>query len=364
MFEPMPPNSHAGQEPATLPVGTLKTQLAALASLGLDAAAIEHAIAARFGALPLQPETPVSSAAFGLMWQLAQHAFGRPGLPTAVAMAVPFGAFGAIDYLAGSADTVAGCVASVQLHMTLVAHDTQLDVAEHDNGSIMLSARCSDAGSAVAEEFTLAMMVSRLRTLTDGAVAPQQIVLRAPRAQDDDVRPRLYAAPLLYAQPGTHAAYRAADWTHALRSRDPYLHETLRRLAGPLRLDTASPMNSAGQGSKTDRTDLERALRARLRDALATGDAAPERLARLLGLSERTLQRRLAELGRSYSAIVEDFRREEAAFLLADKRHAVTDVAAQLGYAEQTSFTRAFRRWTGTTPAAWRRQQVQGTAAA
>jgi AraC-like DNA-binding protein len=79
-------------------------------------------------------------------------------------------------------------------------------------------------------------------------------------------------------------------------------------------------------------------------------------MARLLGLSERTLQRRLAELDRGFSSIVEQFRREEAALLLSDPRVAVVEVAARLGYAEQTSFTRAFRRWTGTTPAAWRRE--------
>lgn len=293
----------------------------------------------------------MTTAAFELMWQMAHAQFGRPGLPTALAMAIPFGAFGTIDYLAGSADTVAGCVASVQLHMALVAGDTQLEVDTRDDGHYVLSAHCDDAAQTVAEEFTLAMMVSRLRTLTDGAATPRQVFLRAPHEPDDEVRTRLYAAPLRHAHPVTRAVYDAAAWAQPLRSRDPYLHDTLRRLAGPLRLEGAS------------RTDLERALRARLRDALATGKAAPERLARLLGLSERTLQRRLSELGRSFSAIVEDFRREEAAFLLADTRHAVTEVAAKLGYAEQTSFTRAFRRWTGTTPAAWRRQKSQAAAA-
>ena len=77
-------------------------------------------------------------------------------------------------------------------------------------------------------------------------------------------------------------------------------------------------------------------------------------MAVLLGVSERTLQRRLTELGRSFSDVVEDFRREEAARLLATPGLHLVEVAGRLGYAEQTSFTRAFRRWTGTTPGAWR----------
>ncbi|MFN7778571.1 MAG: helix-turn-helix transcriptional regulator [Betaproteobacteria bacterium] len=101
--------------------------------------------------------------------------------------------------------------------------------------------------------------------------------------------------------------------------------------------------------------DLELALRSRLRDALVDGDASAGRLARLLGLSERTLQRRLAAVGRSYGAVVEDFRREEAARLLRAGALPLVRVAERLGYAEQASFTRAFRRWYGTSPAAWRR---------
>ena len=77
-------------------------------------------------------------------------------------------------------------------------------------------------------------------------------------------------------------------------------------------------------------------------------------MAVLLGVSERTLQRRLTELGRSFSDVVEDFRHEEAARLLATPGIPLVEVASRLGYAEQTSFTRAFRRWTGTTPGAWR----------
>jgi len=101
-------------------------------------------------------------------------------------------------------------------------------------------------------------------------------------------------------------------------------------------------------------TGLESALRARLRGSLSQGQATPHRMATLLGVSERTLQRRLAEHGRSFTDVLEEFRREESARLLCDRRLALTEIATRLGYAEQTSFTRAFRRWTGSTPGAWR----------
>ena len=95
-------------------------------------------------------------------------------------------------------------------------------------------------------------------------------------------------------------------------------------------------------------------MRVRLRAALAHGRADPERLASLIGVSERTLQRRLQDQGRSFSAVVDEFRHGEAVRLLQDKRLHPVQIAARLGYAEQTSFTRAFRRWTGEAPGAWR----------
>ena len=133
-----------------------------------------------------------------------------------------------------------------------------------------------------------------------------------------------------------------AIWQRRIDTADPYLHATLKQVAAQLQL---APSPSS---------DLEQALRVHLRDALAQGRADPERLAGLLGVSERTLQRRLQDLGRSFSAIVEDFRYEEAVRLLQDQRLQLAAIACRLGYAEQTSFTRAFRRWTCETPGAWR----------
>ncbi len=69
-----------------------------------------------------------------------------------------------------------------------------------------------------------------------------------------------------------------------------------------------------------------------------------------LGISARTLQRRLRENGTSFSAVLEELRRELSGELLADKKLAVSDVALLLGYSEPSAFQRAFRRWRGVSP--------------
>jgi AraC-like DNA-binding protein len=75
-----------------------------------------------------------------------------------------------------------------------------------------------------------------------------------------------------------------------------------------------------------------------------------ERVAPRLGMSVRTLQRRLHKWGHSFEDIVDDTRRSVAIERLTAGETSITETAFLLGYSDLSHFTRAFRRWTGTTP--------------
>jgi AraC-like DNA-binding protein len=77
-------------------------------------------------------------------------------------------------------------------------------------------------------------------------------------------------------------------------------------------------------------------------------------LARSLGMSTRTLRRRLAEHGLTLAHLIEQLRRELAKKYLAESTYPLGRITYLLGYGDLATFTRAFRRWTGTTPAKWR----------
>jgi AraC-like DNA-binding protein len=79
----------------------------------------------------------------------------------------------------------------------------------------------------------------------------------------------------------------------------------------------------------------------------------PETVTRALGVSRRTLSRRLAEEGTSFRHILDDVRREFACALLQDRSLSIADVAFFLEYSEPAAFNRSFRRWTGQTPRAF-----------
>mgnify|MGYP006299598237 CR=1 FL=1 len=80
-----------------------------------------------------------------------------------------------------------------------------------------------------------------------------------------------------------------------------------------------------------------------------------DKVAAALHITPRTLRRRLSEVGTNYQTLVEQLRERRARELLAHSREPVDEIAARLGYGDPSNFGRAFRRWTGLSPTAWRR---------
>ena len=103
-----------------------------------------------------------------------------------------------------------------------------------------------------------------------------------------------------------------------------------------------------------DEPELIRRLRRLVRERLPRGTPTSVEVARAMGMSAKTMQRRLLEHHTTYGGELERVRRELAASYLEDSSLSLADVAYLLGYSEPTSFHRAFRRWYGETPARWR----------
>ena len=77
------------------------------------------------------------------------------------------------------------------------------------------------------------------------------------------------------------------------------------------------------------------------------------------GVSVRGLQRRLAADGLTYSQLLEEVRRDAALRLIEDRNRSLAEIASALGYSDPPHFTRAFLRWTGITPRAYRQRNTR-----
>jgi AraC-like DNA-binding protein len=103
-----------------------------------------------------------------------------------------------------------------------------------------------------------------------------------------------------------------------------------------------------------DERSLDDEVLTRISRSLSEGVPKVSDVAGNLGMSARTLQRRLADGGHSYQSLVDEARRRLSARLLAETDYSLSEVAFMTGFADQSAFTRAFRRWEGQTPRSYR----------
>jgi len=131
-------------------------------------------------------------------------------------------------------------------------------------------------------------------------------------------------------------------------------------LARPFRIPNADlcalllPALDAAVDERLQSRSMVDDVRAALRRRLNGQPVKIAQIARDVGLTPRTLQRRLGKAGASYQALLDEARRETARRLLAATELGTGEIAFVLGFAELNSFTRAFRAWEETTPLRWR----------
>lgn len=199
-------------------------------------------------------------------------------------------------------------------------------------------------------EYTTLVALQLLRLATERPVSAVALHTRSPsmspalRARFED----FLGAPVQLGAEHTALVLDVEVLTMPVQSADPELAGYfLRRL---------------GQAAQfpPDEPELIHEVRRSIQHALATGRPTSDRVARHLAMSARTLQRRLKELDVTFADLLEETRRGLAERYLADPALTLAEVAYLCGYQEQTSFFRAFRQWTGETPAA-RRQALTGS---
>jgi len=116
----------------------------------------------------------------------------------------------------------------------------------------------------------------------------------------------------------------------------------------------AARREMAKKGEKRD--SFRRRVEAELEPLLATGPIRIERIARALGCSRQTLYRRLKAEGLTFAQLLDDLRRRRALTLVRDAALPVKEIAWRLGFSDPAAFSRAFKRWTGRSPQAFRAQ--------
>lgn len=192
-------------------------------------------------------------------------------------------------------------------------------------------------------ELCFAALYTRLREVTAGKFAALRVDFVHERLADTHEHEKAFACPIRFGQPANLMVWPLAMLDEPLVTADPRLFQAL--LPG---------LEEARRRRLAD-TDLTARLGLAIEACLASGISLDE-IAGQLCMSKRTLQRRLQELDLEFNDLVEEIRQALALDLVRRSSLNLTEIATRLGYNESSSFTRAFRRWTGLSPREYRQQ--------
>ncbi|RJX39167.1 AraC family transcriptional regulator [Paenibacillus pinisoli] len=123
-------------------------------------------------------------------------------------------------------------------------------------------------------------------------------------------------------------------------------------------LEILTPVLDRSLEEELNNSSITEKVKWMMKRSLAGGSPDMGKIAKELGISERTLQRRLADEHTSFKQLLAEVRHEQAREYLSDPSLDIKEVAFLLGYEDQNSFYRAFRYWEGDTPSHWRAERI------
>jgi AraC-like DNA-binding protein len=317
--------------------------LLACERLGIDTARILEAAGVTREVVD-DPDARLAVHQAKTLWAVAYEVSGDPELALHAAEALPFGAYKVVDYLAAAAPSVGEALQSISRYFPLINTAVELPI-ETDGDRRHLCVRGADPAvlTRAYVEYTLAAVYLRTRDATGTGFALDGVDIAFPAPASTAEHARIFGCPVRFSAADNRMTLSRAAWETATERADRSLFQVLD--------DHAELLLQRLPDSVGLLSEVCAAISAELRG----GDPALEHVASKLAMSERTLQRRLQDLGASYSDLLDEMRRAAATVYLADRDLSLGEVGYLLGFAEQSSFTRAFRRWTGQTPTEYRR---------
>lgn len=198
-------------------------------------------------------------------------------------------------------------------------------------------------GARLSNEAALGTFVALWRDANGDEFAPKRVQFTHPPVGDVKPLEGHFRCPVTHGASVDAIIMHPQDVDRPNRVGDQHIWNFLRQHLEEI-LRTTEP----------DRIDREVVMQ--VANTLSDGVPKLEDVACHLGIGSRTLQRRLAALGQNYQALVDEARREVALKLVSQGHHSLVQVAFLTGFSEQSSFTRAFKRWSGTTPRTYRGQ--------
>lgn len=294
-------------------------------------------------------EARVPAASVVALWEALVAGTDDPAFPLEVARRMRLEAYDVYGFAVLTSPDVGTALGRAARFFSLTGNPGSLAVRVDGDEARVSHARAAPGetplGVRCAVECVLAQVVHIVREVLRDPVNPRAVTFAHAAPPERTAHDRFFGVPVTFDAGAHEVVFERALLARPLAPVDRslsafYEHHATRLLRAVEAPAAPTPV-------------------AAVRAVLHAGafDAPPElaEVARRLRVGERTLRRRLAEAGVSFRALRDDVLRERALELLRRPGSAIAEVAFVLGFSDPTAFHRAFRRWTGVTPQAWRR---------
>jgi AraC-like DNA-binding protein len=272
------------------------------------------------------------------------RALGDDNLGLHIGMRLPRGSYGLIEFIGRNAPTLLDACRRFVRYASLL-NETHVIGLEETGVITALTQRCPGeplVGGRHANEMFLALVVRVVRELTDATEGIHAVSFAHPAPAADAEHRAFFRCPVAFGRGENRLEFERSVLDLRVKGGDEALLAVLDEQAE--RIVRERPTKSDGMAR----------IREQVRLAVQNGQPSLERVAEALRASPRTLQRRLADEGTTFNRVVDQVREDLARLYIADPRLTLGEVAYLLGFSELSAFSRAFKRWTGKSPASFR----------
>jgi len=299
------------------------------------------------------PDLRVPEAASREAWRLAMTMTGDEAIGLHVAQWMPRGSLDLIEYAFRSSATLGDGLDRLARFSRLINDRLAGHVLRTGPGpGVRFLMGVADAKPLHPQraEFSIALALRLARDATAAPLVPVEVSFAHAGPADQSEHRAFFRSPIHFSSGVNGMVFSEADGARELQAADAALTAIIQR-----RLDKALVALDKLDGAADGSTSIAARVRRLLIDRMGQEQQSVTTIGREMGLSARTLSRRLAEESTSFREIQDGVRHQLAVALLGDPNVSIAEVAFFLGYAEPAPFHRSFKRWTGTTPQMHRR---------
>lgn len=199
-------------------------------------------------------------------------------------------------------------------------------------------------GIGLSNEATFSATVKVLQATTETDIAPVEVAFKHSAPTELHSHQKGFNCNILFDQPAYYICYKTKDLETPTAKSDQGINRFL-----------LERVEEEVKGIQSAPSQLLLEVKGLIKDALPSGIPNKNTIGKYIGMSNRTLTRRLSETGLSFREIIESTQQEIAKDLLQKSSQTISEIAFQAGFSEQSAFNRAFKRWTGQTPTSFRK---------